>query len=67
MVSSQQPQTPPDLGFWLLDHPTPSLQRTVLLGAMTSLWITGEVAAGVARELVSAGSRLARRERPPRV
>lgn len=66
-MSAQQPQTPPDLGFWLLDHPTPSLQRTLVLGALTSLWITGGAAAGVARELVSAGARLARRERPPRV
>lgn len=57
---------PPDVGLWLLPHPSPPLYRTVLLGALTSLWLSGGIATGAARELVTASRRLARRERAPR-
>jgi hypothetical protein len=58
---------PEDVSRRLLDGASPPLLRTVVLGALTSIQLTGEIAADAARDLVSAGRRFASRERRPRV
>jgi hypothetical protein len=54
---------PEDGSFRLLDGSLPPLYRTVILGALTSIQLSGEIAVEAARDLVAAGRRLARRER----